>query len=113
MLCRDRVFQGPASALGLAFYNSIAVLGGFAGPYLTGNLLQRHNGLWTVCIITGVLLMAAAGAVLALRHLTLRRERLQAAQCLPVKADAAVEATAVTDAKDIEAAPAALRDPQK
>lgn len=89
--------------MGMPYYNSIAILGGFVGPYLTGALLQRPNGLTTVCIVIGALMVSAAGALVLLRHLMMRRDRLRAVQDIFVDAHATVEASDAVGAKDIEA----------
>jgi len=98
-----RVCEGPTQVMGMPYYNSMAILGGFAGPYLTGALLQRPNGLATVCIVIGVLMVAAAGALVLLRHLMMRRDRLRAVQDIYVDAHATFEASDGVGAKDIEA----------
>lgn len=74
-----RVCEGECNALGMAFYNSIATLGGFVGPYMTGYLLQRPNGLWIMCFSTGGFLVLSSGAIVLLRFIVLRRERKAAA----------------------------------
>lgn len=88
----------------MPYYNSISMIGGFLGPYLTGYLLARPSGIHILCIILGANLIVAGGAIMLLRHLFYRRERHE--QALSVgdseSADATVEAAEIA-AKDIEA----------
>jgi hypothetical protein len=88
----------------MPYYNSISMIGGFLGPYLTGYLLARPSGIHILCIILGAILIAAAGAIMLLRHMFHRRERHEQAASADDSdsADATVE-TAGIGAKDIEA----------
>lgn len=94
----------------MPYFNSISMLGGFLGPYLTGIFLQRPNGITKLCLIIGAFMVAAGGAILLLRHLTIRRDRRRAAQqgaggpgCISAGNSLAF------DSKDIEAPTGILR----
>lgn len=63
----------------MPYYNSISILGGFVGPYLTGYLLQRPNGIKILCIVLGVVMLVGGAGIVLLKFLMLRRERRQAA----------------------------------
>lgn len=58
----------------MPFYNSICMLGGFLGPYLTGILLQRRNGISTLSFVFGAIVIVAGFAIILLRHFTLRMQ---------------------------------------
>jgi MFS transporter, ACS family, tartrate transporter len=61
--------SGMSNAVGIAYVNSIAAIGGFVGPYIVGAALDRSGNLGVVCAVAGAVM--ASGGVLAL----LNRER--------------------------------------
>jgi MFS transporter, ACS family, tartrate transporter len=56
--------RGTVNAVGIAFVNSVASLGGFVGPYLVGYMLDRTGGLGTVCLMGGIVMFGAGFIVL-------------------------------------------------
>lgn len=59
-----------AAAGGLAFINSVGNLGGFFGPKLMGELLERNNGAFTPGLLTAAALITGASL---LAYFTMRR----------------------------------------
>jgi hypothetical protein len=55
-----------ASALALPLYNSVAMLGGFVGPWLLGILLERSGGFSSGAFVFGGCQLAAGGMILLL-----------------------------------------------
>lgn len=84
----------------MPYYNSLSMLGGFLGPYLTGTLLQRPGGIKILCIAVGVVLIAAGIAVIILRYLLVRQARAQLATDAD-SADASIEAS-MLQGKDVQ-----------
>ena len=57
--------RGPAAAGGIALVNSIAAIGGFAGPFLIGFVRDTTGGFGAgLLTLAGVLICGAAIAVL-------------------------------------------------
>ena len=61
------VASGSRNAVGIAFVNSIAAVGGFAGPYLLGYLVDRTGGFVVSHGIAGLLMIAGACLVLLVK----------------------------------------------
>jgi hypothetical protein len=95
----------------MPFYNTVSMLGGFMGPYLTGYLLQRPSGIHKLGIIIGTVLILGGFAVVALTFIVKRRERRTAASALSdAGCDAVLTAEAGTPGyKDIEAPTGTMR----
>lgn len=82
ILTLRRVSQGPSQSIGMPFYNTVSMLGGFLGPYLTGYLLQRPSGINKLAVIIGIVLIIGGFAIVALTFIVKRRERRAAASAL-------------------------------
>jgi hypothetical protein len=95
----------------MPFYNTVCMFGGFMGPYLTGYLLQKPNGIQRLAIIIGTILIIGGFAIVALTFLVKRRER-RAATSSPSDAGCEGVLTAEEGApgfKDIEAPTGTVR----
>jgi ACS family tartrate transporter-like MFS transporter len=57
---------GSGAAAGIAFINSVGNLGGLAGPWLAGALKKGTNSFSTGLLVSGLLLLGAGLASLAL-----------------------------------------------
>lgn len=91
----------------MPFYNSLCMLGGFLGPYLTGVLLQRRNGIITLSLVFGAIVIAAGFAIILLRHFILRGKRMRDAQ--DGAATDFLPRVEGSVGKDVEAPPGVLR----
>jgi ACS family tartrate transporter-like MFS transporter len=58
--------SGPAAAGGLALYNAIGSVGGFAGPYIIGALREESGTYASSMAVLGVILVLTATIVVAL-----------------------------------------------
>lgn len=70
-----RISSGPAQVIGMPFFSSVSVIGGFVGPFVTGAIVQQRGGFQLVCMLNGGLLMFTGVIILALRWLVPLRER--------------------------------------
>ena len=59
--------KGEVNAVGIAFVNSIASLGGFLGPYAMGALMDATGNLAVPCAVAGVVMATGAGLIAAVR----------------------------------------------
>lgn len=58
--------KGEVNAVGIAFVNSIASLGGFAGPYVLGSMIDA-GGLAVACAVAAAVIVLGACLVLSVR----------------------------------------------
>eukprot|EP00775_Hariotina_reticulata_P008854 gene8854-9033_t len=63
-----RLCAGPAQVLGMPLYNSVSVIGGIIGPYLTGAVVAKYGGFLVVSIIMGSMLCAGSILVMFLKY---------------------------------------------
>jgi len=68
-----RIGRGPAQSVSMPFYNSIAVVGGFVGPYVTGSILQTSaRGFLPVAVTMGTMIGSCALLTLLVKALEAR-----------------------------------------
>lgn len=67
--------QGAAQVLALPLFNTMTILGGFMGPYLTGALVQRLGGFTWPAVIFGILLIMTGSLLLCLKFWVSRDAR--------------------------------------
>jgi MFS transporter, ACS family, tartrate transporter len=58
--------RGEVNAVGIAFVNSVASLGGFAGPYVLGSMIDA-GGLAVACAMAAAVIVLGACLVLSVR----------------------------------------------
>jgi MFS family permease len=63
---------GPAAALALPLYNSVAMLGGFFGPALMGWFVQHLGGFGAATAVMGGSMIVSGFLVLLLQHVMMR-----------------------------------------
>ena len=62
------ILTEAAAAGGIALINSVGNLGGFAGPYVAGFIVQRTHNFAAALITTGIALTLAGVVALAADH---------------------------------------------
>lgn len=75
-----RITAGSSQVIGMPFYNSIIVLGGFAGPYITGIMVQKTGNFAGASLIFGVFLLIVGSLIIVLKYLLAWEERRRAKQ---------------------------------
>jgi len=70
--------KGEVNAAGIAFVNSIASLGGFLGPYAMGALMDWTGSLVVPCAVAGLVIVAGACLIAAVRPRTATSSSLAA-----------------------------------
>jgi hypothetical protein len=63
---------GPAAALALPLYNSVAMLGGFFGPALMGWFVQHLGGFGAATAVMGGSMMLSGVLIWLLQHIMMR-----------------------------------------
>ena len=63
LVCRPKTFlHGTGVAVGIAIFNGVGAIGGFAGPYVVGSLVEQ--GGYDKCMYVLGALFAALGALI-------------------------------------------------
>jgi MFS family permease len=64
----SKLCAGPAQVVGMPLYNSVSVIGGIMGPFVTGAVVAKYGGFLVVSIIMGSMLCAGSLLVLVLKY---------------------------------------------
>lgn len=67
-----KLTTGPAAAIALPLYNSVAMLGGFFGPALMGWFVQHLGGFGAATAVLGASMVASGCFAWLLQHIMLR-----------------------------------------
>lgn len=60
--------RGPSQVIGMPLYNSIGVIGGFIGPFVTGAIVQHSSaGFTVVSILMGCIIFSCGLLIIALK----------------------------------------------